>query len=102
MALWGFEQRFRGTDPRVSPVTADEGGVNLNKTPLTLEHIESQSALELPEREQPQTVVVTCLAVCIGSIQVDVSNVHIAAAVCATVQALTALTGASVSCQVSA
>ena len=74
----------------------------MNKTPLTLEQIESQSALELPEREQPQTVVVTCLAVCIGSISVDVRNVHIAAAVCATVQALTALTGASVSCQVSA
>lgn len=74
----------------------------MEKTPLTLAEIESQSALELPEREQPQTVVVTCLAVCVGSISVDVRNVHVAAAVCASVQALTALTGATVSCQVSA
>jgi hypothetical protein len=74
----------------------------LNKTPLTFEHIESQSALELPDRELPALVTVTCLAVCVGSIQVTVQNVHVAAAVCATVQALTALTGASVSCTVSA
>jgi hypothetical protein len=74
----------------------------LNKTPLTFEHIESQSALELPDRELPALVTVTCLAVCVGSIQLTVQNVHVAAAVCATVQALTTLTGASVSCTVSA
>ena len=74
----------------------------MEKTPLTLEHVESQSALQLPAREQPQTVVVSCLAVCIGSISVDVRNVHVAAAVCATVQAITALTGAQLSCQVQA
>jgi hypothetical protein len=74
----------------------------LEKSPLTLEEIESQSVLELPERELPAVVTVTCLAVCVGSIQVTVQDVHVAAAVCAAVQALTTLTGAQVSCTVSA
>jgi hypothetical protein len=74
----------------------------LEKSPLTLEEIESQSVLELPERELPALVTVTCLAVCVGTISVTVQNVHVAAAVCATVQAITTLTGASVSCTVSA
>ena len=74
----------------------------LERSPLTLEEIESQSVLELPERELPALVTVTCVAVCVGSISVTVENVHVAAAVCAAVQALTTLTGAQVSCTVSA
>ena len=74
----------------------------MSKPLLTLEEIDAQSALELPERELPALVTVTCLAVCVGSISVTVENVHVAAAVCAAVQALTTLTGASISCTVSA
>jgi hypothetical protein len=74
----------------------------LDKAPLTLEEIGAQSVVELPERELPALVTVSCLAVCIGSISVTVQNVHVAAAVCAAVQALTTLTGAQVSCTVSA
>jgi hypothetical protein len=74
----------------------------LDKPALTLEDIHAQGALELPARELPQVVTVTCLAVCIGSISVDVRNVHVGAAVCAAVQALTVLTSSQISCSVSA
>ena len=72
------------------------------KRPLSMEQIEAQTALELPERATPALVTVTCLAVCIGSIQVTVQNIRIAAAVCAAVQAIAVLTGAQLSCTVSA
>jgi hypothetical protein len=74
----------------------------VHKAPLTLEDIHAQSALELPERELPALVTVSCLAVCIGSITVTVQNVHVGLAVCAAVQALTTLTGAQISCTVTA
>ena len=72
------------------------------KAPLTMDEIAAQNVVELPERELPALVTVTCLAVCVGSIQITVRNVHVAAAICAAVQAITALTGASVRCTVSA
>jgi len=71
------------------------------KKVLTLEDIEAQTALALPERETPQTVTVTCLAVCIGTIEFRDLNVGVAATVCATVQAIAVLTGAAITCRVS-
>ena len=74
----------------------------LEKAPLTVADIEAQSGLELPERELPALVTIACVVGCFGSISVTVQNIHVAAAVCATVQALTSLSGAQLTCTVSA
>jgi multidrug transporter EmrE-like cation transporter len=79
----------------------------LEKKPLTLEVLESQTALELPERETPATAVISCVAVCIGQIQIKDIDVGVAANICANVGVLaTALnglgvTGAQFNCRVS-
>ena len=74
------------------------------KQALSWNDIEMQSALELPERETPATVVVGCLAVCVGQIQIRNVDVNVAAQVCAAVQALNVtllgLTGAALDCDV--
>ena len=59
------------------------------KKPLTRADIDAQAALELPERETPQTVIVQCLAVCVGQIVLQNITVDVAANVCAQVQAIT-------------
>ena len=59
------------------------------KKALTLDDIEAQTALELPERETPQTVIVQCLAVCIGQIVLRNITVNVAATICAQLQAVT-------------
>jgi Mg/Co/Ni transporter MgtE len=61
------------------------------REPLTLEEIEAQSALELPEREVPVTVIIGCIGVCVGKIKINVEDVNVAAQVCAAVQALNIL-----------
>ena len=72
------------------------------KRALTWNDIDRQTALELPERETPQTVVVGCLAVCVGNIQIQNVDVTVVAQVCAAVQALNvtllSLTGTQLSC----
>ena len=72
------------------------------KRALTWNEIDHQTALELPERETPQTVVVGCLAVCVGQIQIQNVDVGVAVQVCAAVQALNVtllgLTGTQLSC----
>lgn len=71
---------------------------------LSMEDVDSQMALELPERETPATVVIGCLALCVGQIQIKNVNVEIAAQVCAAVQALNVtlfgLTGTQLSCNI--
>jgi len=73
------------------------------KKTLTFADLEAQTALELPERESPVTVVIGCLAVCVGQIQIKNVSVAIAAQVCAAVQALNVtllgLTGTQLSCK---
>ena len=58
------------------------------KKTLTLEAIEAQTALTLPERETPATAVITCLAVCIGQIKISNISVNVANGVCANVGAI--------------
>ena len=70
------------------------------KALLTMEDLESQAALELPEREAPAIVVVQCLAVCVGQIRLTVEDVNVAAQVCAEVAAISALTGQVLSCDI--
>jgi hypothetical protein len=63
------------------------------KKRLTTEELESQAALELPERETLDTFVANCVAVCVGGIQVKDVNVsaEVAAQVCANLNAALAL-----------
>jgi hypothetical protein len=61
----------------------------IEKKPLSVEEIEAQTALELPERETPALVIIGCLAVCIGEIRINVEDVNVAAQVCADVTAIT-------------
>jgi hypothetical protein len=49
------------------------------KKMLTWDEIDSQATLELPERETPATVVVACLAVCVGQIHIKNIDVNVAA-----------------------
>ena len=74
------------------------------KQALSWNDLETQAALELPERETPQTVVVGCLAVCVGRITIRDIDVNVAAQVCAAVQVLNVtllgLTGAELTCDV--
>jgi hypothetical protein len=52
---------------------------------LSVQELEAQTALELPERETPALVTIICLVcgVNVGPITVTVQNVQIAAQVCA-------------------
>jgi hypothetical protein len=75
-----------------------------DKKVLTFEEIEAQTALALPERQSPVTVIIGCVAVCVGKITIKDINVEVAAQVCAAVQALNVtllgLTGAQVECRI--
>ena len=72
------------------------------KRAITWQDIDSQNALELPSRETPATVIIGCLAVCVGQISIRNVDVTVAAQVCAAVQALNVtllgLTGTQLSC----
>jgi hypothetical protein len=61
----------------------------LEKKALSFEELEAQTALELPERESPVLVVLTCL-VCVGrvNIPINIEDVNVAAQVCAAVDAI--------------
>ncbi len=60
----------------------------MEKKLLSMEELESQTALELPERETPATVIVQCLALCVGQIRFRDINLNLAVQICAAVQAL--------------
>lgn len=69
------------------------------KTPLTLDDIEAQIALELPERETPVTVIVQCLAICVGQIVLRNITVDVAATVCAQLEAITVASAQILDCR---
>jgi hypothetical protein len=74
------------------------------KQSLTLADLDAQTAVLLPERETPVTVVIGCLALCIGQIQIQHVNVNVAAQVCAAVDVLRvtllSLTQTNLSCNI--
>ena len=76
----------------------------IEKKRLSVEEIEAQTALELPDRETPVTVVIGCLAVCVGQIQIRDVDVDVTAQICAAVDVLNvtllSLTGARLSCNI--
>ena len=55
---------------------------------LSAADLDAQTALMLPERETPVTVIIGCLALCIGKIKINVTDVNVAAQVCAAVDVL--------------
>jgi hypothetical protein len=59
------------------------------KKQLSFEEIEAQTAMELPDRETPIAIIVTCLAICIGQVRLDVRDVNLAVALCAEIEAIT-------------
>jgi hypothetical protein len=70
----------------------------MSKRMLSAADLDAQAALELPDRESLQTLVVQCLAVCVGKITIKDINVAVVAQVCASVQAIAVLTGAQIAC----
>jgi hypothetical protein len=73
----------------------------LEKKRLTLDELDAQTALELPEREMMAlvTVVITNLLNNL-SIDVDVKNNNVAVQVCAVVTALSSLVATPLSCEI--
>jgi hypothetical protein len=59
------------------------------KTRLTLDDIEAQTALALPERETPQTVIVQCLAICVGQIVLRNIDIAVLNNICIQLEAIT-------------
>jgi hypothetical protein len=72
----------------------------VEKKALSPEVLEAQTALELPERETPVTVVIGCLALCVGQIVIRDVEVDVAAEICAAVQAITVDSVQIFSCEV--
>jgi len=73
----------------------------LEKKRLSLEEMESQTALELPDRELMLVTVVITNVLNNLSIDVDIRNVNVAVQVCAVVQAInTILVGQALTCTV--
>ena len=73
----------------------------LEKKRLTLDELDAQTALELPEREMMAlvTIVITNLLNNL-SIDVDVKNNNVAVQVCAVVTALSSLVSTPLTCEI--
>jgi len=75
--------------------------MQLEKKVLSLEEIEAQAALELPDREMMLVTVIINNVLNNLSIDVDVRNVNVAVQVCAVVNALnTILDGDRLTCTI--
>jgi hypothetical protein len=73
----------------------------LEKKRLTLDELDAQTALELPEREMMAlvTVIITNLLNNL-TVDVDVKNNNVAVQVCAVVTALSSLVSTPLSCEI--
>ena len=72
----------------------------LEKKALSLEDIEAQSALELPDREMMLVTVVITNLLNNLSVEVDVRNNNVAVQVCAVINALNANIGTDLTCDI--
>jgi hypothetical protein len=83
-----------GKSPRLGPairgVRRKEGTMLAEKRRVTLDELESQVALDLPDREMMLVTVVITNVLNNLSIEVDVRNNRIAAQICAVVELLNA------------
>ncbi len=57
----------------------------MSKRTLSMEHLEAQTALELPNREMPLVTLVLVDLIDIGDVTITVRNVNVAAQICAAV-----------------
>jgi len=71
-----------------------------NKRALSIDELESQTALELPDREMMLVTIVITNLLNNLSIDVDVKNNNVAVQVCAVVNALNAGIGTSLTCEI--
>jgi len=65
----------------------------MSKKTLSVAEFEAQTAFELPARETPATVVLSCLAVCVGSITIQNIAVPVGVQVCAIANVIAAVLG---------
>jgi len=72
----------------------------LEKKALSLEEIEAQSALELPDREMMLVTIVITNLLNNLSVEVDVRNNNVAVQVCAVINALNANIGTDLTCDI--
>lgn len=73
----------------------------IQKRALSIDELEAQTALELPDREMMLVTIVITNLLNNLSVDVDVRNNNVAVQVCAVVQALnTILVGQSLTCEI--
>jgi hypothetical protein len=72
----------------------------LEKRALSLEEIEGQTALELPDREMMLVTIVITNLLNNLSVDVDVRNNNVAVQVCAVINALNQNIGTSLTCDI--
>jgi len=70
------------------------------KKMLDLDQIETQSAVELPDRTLPLVTIVITNLLNNLSVEVDVRNNNVAVQVCAVVEALNTSVGTSLTCDI--
>ncbi len=69
--------------------------MTMTKQALTLEDVDRQSALELPDREMMLVTVVITNLLNNNTVEIDVRNINVAAQVCAAL-----LSNANVTCEI--
>jgi Mg/Co/Ni transporter MgtE len=65
----------------------------MSKKTLSVAELEAQTAFELPARETPATVVLSCLAVCVGGITISNVTIPVGIQVCAIANVLAGVLG---------
>ena len=72
----------------------------LEKKNLSVEELDSQVAFELPDREMMLVTIVITNVLNNLNVDIDVKNNNVAVQICAVVEALTVLTGATLTCEI--
>ena len=65
------------------------------KTPVTLDHLNAQAALELPDREMLLVTIVIANVLSGNDVDIDVRNVNVGVQVCAAVNLINSIVDAS-------
>jgi len=65
----------------------------MSKKTLSVAELDAQTAFELPARETPATVVLSCVAVCVGSITIQNIAIPVGIQVCAVANVLASVLG---------
>jgi len=65
----------------------------MSKKTLSVAELDAQTAFELPARETPATAVLSCVAVCVGSITIQNIAIPVGIQVCAVANVLAGVLG---------